>query len=291
VPFHVTAGDKNCVVLHASPDRVRSLADYPASVSIPIARKNVAGLWFLHTGGWIGGTAPFAWREIRYADGSKEVIAINDSNMSDWNYGHDDFTAEEGTTTTVAWKGACKAVPITRVYKTLWVNPHPDKEISEVVITTRDEPQSNWRFIAHLAVTAAMMPAGPANPPADQRDPKKSQVLLQEALKLLTDSKTAPAEAKLQQAVQADDQNIAAWKELANLTAKTAQPDAVTALARKWIAAMPKSYEAHNMLGQLLEKDGKFADALKEYRESLRLEWNQPPIVEAAKRVQQKVNP
>ena len=189
-PFHVTPGDKNCVVLRASPDRVRSLADYPASVSIPIAKKNVAGLWFLHTGGWIQGAAPFAWREIRYADGSMEVIPLNDSNMADWNYGHDDFTAEEGTTTTVAWKGACKAVPVTRVYKTLWVNPHPEKEIAEVVLTTRDEPQSNWRFIAHLAVTAAILPAGAnpvgsANPPAAQRDPKKSQALLQEALKLI----------------------------------------------------------------------------------------------------------
>jgi hypothetical protein len=296
-PFHVTPGDKNCVVLHASPDRVRSLADYPAGVSIPIGKKNVAGLWFLHTAGWTMGTNPFAWREIRYADGSKEVVAINDSNTADWNFGQDAFAAEEVTTTTVAWKGACKAVPVTRVYKTLWVNPHPEKEIAEVVLTTRDQPQSNWRFIAHLAVTAAILPAGanppvgPANPPVAQRDPKKSQALLQEALKLLADNKADQANAKLQQSVQADDQNIAAWKEWANLTAKTAQPDAATALSRKWIAAMPKSYEAHNMLGQLLEKDGKFPDALKEYRESLRLEWNQPPIVEAAKRVQQKVSP
>ncbi len=296
VPFHVTPGDKNCVVLRASPDRVRSLADYPASVSIPVGKKNVAGLFFLHTGGWTGGANPFAWREIRYADGSREVIALNDSNMADWNFGHDDFAAEEVTTTSVAWKGACKSVPITRVYKTLWVNPHPEKEIAEVVLTTRDQPQGNCRFIAHLAVTAAILPAGanpvgPANPPAAQRDPKKSQALLQEALKLLADNKAGEANAKLRQSVQADDQNIAAWKEWANLTAKTAQPDAAAALARKWIAAMPKSYEAHNMLGQLLEKQEKFADALKEYRESLRLEWNQPPIVEAAKRVQEKVKP
>jgi hypothetical protein len=188
VPFHVTPGEKNCIVLRANRTWVRSLADYPKSVTVPVGKKNVAGLWFLHTGGWTMGGAPYAWREIVYTDGSKDVIAINDTNLADWNFGRDDFPKEEVTTTTVAWKGACKSVPMTRVYKTLWVNPYPQKEIREVVLTERDLPDDQCRFVVHLAVTAAILPAN-AQPSAVQRDAKKSQALLQEAIALLGDNK------------------------------------------------------------------------------------------------------
>ncbi len=57
VPFHVTPGQKNCIVLRAARGNVRSLGDYPKSVTIPVGKKNVAGLWFLHTGGWTMGGA------------------------------------------------------------------------------------------------------------------------------------------------------------------------------------------------------------------------------------------
>ena len=68
VPFHVTPGAKNCVVLRVNPQWAKSLAEYPLSVTIPLHKKNVAGFWFLHTGGWTGGLIPFGRREIRYAD-------------------------------------------------------------------------------------------------------------------------------------------------------------------------------------------------------------------------------
>jgi Tfp pilus assembly protein PilF len=159
-----------------------------------------------------------------------------------------------------------------------------------VVITTRDLPEKEWRFIAHLGVTAAILPAG-QNPPAAPRDSAKSAALLQEALKFLDQKKTPEASAKLQAALDADDRNIAAWKESVALTASTADNAAVIALCRKWALAMPRSYEAHNNLGQYLEKAGNFTQALAEYQKSLTIEWNQPPIVEAVKRVQKKLNP
>jgi hypothetical protein len=43
--------------------------------------------------------------------------------------------------------------------------------------------------------------------------------------------------------------------------------------------------------GQFLERTENFAQALGEYQKSLTIEWNQPPIVEAVKRVQKKLNP
>jgi Flp pilus assembly protein TadD len=53
---------------------------------------------------------------------------------------------------------------------------------------------------------------------------------------------------------------------------------------------MPQSYQAHNTLGQFLEKKGKYADALAEYRQSLKLEWNQPPTIEAKTRMEKLLN-
>jgi hypothetical protein len=291
VPFHVTKGDKNAVVLRVDKGRVGALADYPESATIPVNLKNVGGLWFLHTGGWTPGATTYAWREIRYADGSKVTLGLNGANFADWNYGRDSFPDEEETTTTVAWKGACKMYPITRVYKTLWVNPCPDKEITDVVLTTKGLPAEECRFVAHLALTAAILPAKPA-PPVNSgaRDPKKSQALLQEALKLTQARKDAQASAMLADAVQADDRNVGAWVALTELRARTDSVEAFTALCHRWFAAMPDSYQAHNTLGQFLEKKGKYADALAEYRQSLKLEWNQPPTIEAKKRMDKLLN-
>ena len=108
VPFKVAKGDKNAIALRVCPNHVKYLANGPESVEIPVGKKNVAGLLFLHTGGWTTGLKPYGWREIHYTDGTKEVMASTTPNFADWNYGHDEFPDEEGTSTWVAWKGRCK---------------------------------------------------------------------------------------------------------------------------------------------------------------------------------------
>ena len=145
-PYKVAKGGKNAIVLKVCPDHIKYLANCPDSVEILIGKKNVAGLMFLHTGGWTNGLKPFGWRQIHYTDGTKEVMALNNTNFADWNYGHDDFPDEDGTTTWVAWKGACKNYPITRVYGTLWVNPHPEKEIAKIVSANAGLPLDERRF-------------------------------------------------------------------------------------------------------------------------------------------------
>ena len=289
VPFKVAKGDKNAVTLRVNPDFVKSLANCPETVEIPVARKNVAGLVFLHTGGWTTGLKVFGWREVYYSDGTKEVMGLNNTNFADWNYGHDQFPDEEGTTTNVAWKGACKNYPITRVYMTTWVNPHPEKEIAKIVITNKDLPVSERRFLTHLAVTVAIQgevkaSVGPA------RDAKKSQALLQDAIALKQAKKMAEAIAKLEEAIKADDQNVGAWVTLTEIHADTDGVDAFTSLCKRWFAALPKNYQAHNVLGKYLENKGKLADALAEYKKSLELEWNQPPTIESKTRVENLLN-
>jgi hypothetical protein len=288
VPYLVPAGDKNAIVLRANPGWVKSLAKYPDSVTIPVGKRRIAGLLFLHTGGWAGGPAMSGERRIEYDDGTKEVIRLSGANMADWNPGVDNFPNEEGTTTTVAWRGANTQYPVIRVYQTLWVNPHPEKTIKQVVISNADIAPNQRAFIAHFGLTAAIL-SPESTLPAAAKDPEKSRALFQEATALIEKKQTKEAAAKLQAAVEADDQNTAAWTALTDLRAETDNIDAFTALCRRWAQAMPKSYQPHNVLGKYLETKGKFAEALAEYRKSIEIEPNQPPIRDDIERLDKKL--
>ena len=172
---------------------------------------------------------------------------------------------------------------------TTWVNPHPEKEIEKIVITNKGLPVNERRFIVHLAVTVALQ--GDVNVAAGPpRDAKKSQAILQEALSLKQAKQTAAAIAKLEEAVKADDQNVGAWVTLTELHAASDGADAFTSLCRRWFAAMPGNYQAHNVLGKYLEAKGKLPEALAEYKKSLELEWNQPPAIEARTRIEKLLN-
>ncbi len=184
VPYLVPAGDKNAVVLRVNPEYVKCLAKYPDSVTIPVNKRRVAGFYFLHTGGWMGGLVPFGQRRIEYDDGTREVIQLNCTNMADWNPGMDNFPDEEGTTTAVVWKGANPMYPVIRVYHTLWVNPHPEKTVKQVVIGNAGLEPAQWRFMPHLGLTAAILPAESAAPAA-AKDPQKSRALFQQASDLI----------------------------------------------------------------------------------------------------------
>jgi len=214
--------------------------------------------------------------------------------MTDWNPGHEQFPDEEGTLTSVAWTGACKMYPVCRVYHTLWVNPHPGKTIKQVVVRNTGLNPKQWRFIPHLGLTAAILPAasgaGPAAAPIVPRDAEKSRVLAEESRRLVEAKKPAEAAEKLEAALQSDDRNTAAWMTLAGLRAETDDVAAFTALCERWLKACPENYQAYNMLGQYLEKKGRLAEALAAYRKSLQIEWNQPPTGAAVNRLEKKTN-
>jgi hypothetical protein len=256
-------------------------------VTIPVNKRRVAGLYFLHTGGWAGGATPFGERRIEYADGTKEVILLNGTNMADWNPGLDNFPDEEGTTTTVAWKGANTQYPVIRVYQTLWVNPHPEKLIKQVVISNAGLEPKQWRVIPHFGLTAAILPPESTLPAA--KDPAKSRALFAEASTLIQGKKPQEAAAKLQSALEADDQNTAAWTALTGIRAETDNIDAFTSLCRRWAQAMPRNYQPYNVLGKYLENKGKLREAIAEYKKSTDIEPNQPPIWGDIERLEKKL--
>jgi hypothetical protein len=287
IPFAVPKGDKNAIMLRVDPSKVAGLANYPDTVTIPVGKRNVAGLLFLHTGGWAFGEPAFGWREIVYADGTREKILLNGTNMADWNYGRDQFPDEEGTVTTVAWRGSNAVYAVTRVYKTLWVNPHPAKEIKEVVLTNRDLPPALWRVMPHLALTAAILTAEPAS----ARDPARSEVLRLEAEVLIAQHKGPEAVAKIGAALHADSRNVSAWRALADLQIAAGNEGELRQVCQRWMTAMPDNYVVYNVLAEFLNKKGQKAEALKLYRQSLEIEWNQPPTLQAIQRLEKETAP
>jgi hypothetical protein len=285
IPFWVPEGKANAIALKTG--CVDYLKTFPDSVTVPVGKDKVAGLYLLHTGGWTGGKASFGRREIWYSDGAKEVIGMNETDMGDWNYGHDQFPDEEYTTTTVAWRGVCQQYPQTRVYKTLWVNPHPEKKIDKIVITDAGLIPDQQRFVAHLAITLAMAPTG--GPAAIVGDPAKAKALIAEATKLIEAKDTQGALEKLDAALAADPVNTGAWEVLTRLRATTDDVRTFTGLCQRWMTADPKNYQPYNTLGAFLETKGQKEEALKLYKRSLEIEWNQPPTGEAVRRLEKEL--
>ncbi len=283
-PFDVPKGKLNAICLRTN--WIEYLKKFPDSVTVPVGKSNVAGIWLLHSGGWSGGKASFGRREIWYSDGTKQVIDMNGDNMGDWNYGHDQFPDEEYTTTTVAWKGSCKQYNVTRVYKTLWVNPHPEKTIDKIVITNAGLEPDQWRFTPHLAVTLAMLSKGGEIAAGDAA---KAKALIAEATRLLDAKDTQGAAAKLDAALAADPANAGAWQLLTSLRSKTDDPKTFTALCQKWMAADPKNPQPYNLLAAYLENKGQKEEALKLYKQSLQIEWNQPPAGESVRRLESEL--
>ena len=103
-------------------------------------------------------------------------------------------------------------------------------------------------------------------------------------------NKPAEALATLEESLKADDQNVGTWVTLTEIHSATDGVEAFTALCKRWSTALPKNYQAHNVLGRYLEKKGRLADALAEYKRSLELEWNQPPTIEAKTRIENLLN-
>ena len=283
-PFDVPKGPLSAICLRCN--YVKYLKDHgPDTVTVPVGKSGVAGIWLLHTGGWSGGKPSFGRREIWYSDGTKEVIDMNGDNMADWNFGHDQFPDEEYTTTTVAWKGTCKQYPVTRVYKTLWVNPHPAKRIDKIVITNAGMDELQWRFLPHLAITLAMSQGGAVA----GGDAAKAKALIAEATKLLGSKQEKEAQAKLEAALAADGTNTGAWALLTGLRAKSDDVKTFTALCQKWMAVGGKNPQPYNVLAAYLESKGQKEEALKLYKRSLQIEWNQPPTGEAVRRLEQEL--
>ena len=287
VPFDVPDGAKNAIVLRVRPQWVKPLGQFPESVSIPLDLANVQGLYYLHTGGWAFGVTPFGRRTVVYADGTTEETVLNGTNMADWNPGHEQFPDEETTTTTVAWTGANRQYPVIRVYKTLWVNPHPERTIARLVIDNAGLDPKQWRFMAHFGLTAAVSAKAPAKTPEPDSDASAKH--LEAALDLVRQKRGGDAAARLEKALAADATNTAAWQTLVQLRSGTATVGEYRELCGRWAKSDTGNFQPYNALGRYLEAKGLLKEALTAYRKSIEIEWNQPFISQAISRLEKRL--
>jgi tetratricopeptide (TPR) repeat protein len=217
--------------------------------------------------------------QIQYADGSKVDIQLcSDLNIRDWVGTPTMLPREKGTSSAVAWTGSCKMFAVIGVYRMTWVNPRPDAPIKAL----RFAHPSGHGVPVLMALTTIV--AADQKVAADAA--QKARELLSRALQALQSNDLKTARDLLQQALKTDATLAAAHQALGDIAERSGDEKAALEVYRAWAAAGASTPLPYNRIGQILEKQKDYKGALEAYTRSLKIEWNQPPIIEAKERVE-----
>jgi hypothetical protein len=280
VPFLIGEAPKSCIVLSSNSRPFRQ--KMPAEVTIPVGYP-VEGFYFLHDSAYGGENV--ALYQIQYADGTTTDVPLYQGvNIRDWSATPGPFLREKGTHSSVAWTGSCPMFNVVAVYKMLWVNPRPDSPVKAVRFSN---PEKKGVPIL-IALTAVV---GHSAPPA-QADAVKTQAknLMEQAGKAIAAKDDAKAQGLLKEALAFDPTLEAAHRAIADLCERRGDEDAALETYRAWAAAGAKTPHPYNRIGQILENRKDIKGALEAYTKSLKVDWNQPPIIEAKSRLEKLMN-
>jgi len=278
VPFLVGAEPRCCIVLKSDarpfPERL------PADVSIPLGFR-VEGLCFLHAATYAGNGRQAGLYRVEYADGTVyDIRLVADENIRDWISPPSLLPREKGTQSRIAWTGSTKLFPVVSVFQMLWVNPRPETAVRSVRFAN---PKRSACPI--LIALTAVVPDEKAV--TDRRAAEaRAQQLLDRGLAALNAGKDVEARDLLQKALLEDPARDAAYRALGSVCERLKDEGGVLAAYRAWIKAGAKTPLPYNRIGELLEKRNDYRGALDAYVRSLQVEWNQPPIIEARKRLE-----
>jgi Tfp pilus assembly protein PilF len=114
----------------------------------------------------------------------------------------------------------------------------------------------------------------------------RAQQLVEQGLAAFESGKDAVARDLLRKALIEDPSRAAAYQALGTVCEKQKDEDGVVATYRDWIKSGAKTPLPYNRVGEILEKRKDYRAALEAYVRSLQVEWNQPPIIEARKRLE-----
>ena len=268
--------EKSLIVL-SSKDRPGA-DKLPTEVTIPLGQK-LEGLCFLHACAYSGAGTMVGLYQIQYADGSKVDIQLcSDLNIRDWVGTPTMLPREKGTSSAVAWTGSCKMFAVIGVYRMTWVNPRPDAPIKAL----RFAHPSDHGVPVLMALTTIV--AADQKVAADAA--QKARELLSRALQALQSNDLKTARDLLQQALKTDATLAAAHQALGDIAERSGDEKAALEVYRAWAAAGASTPLPYNRIGQILEKQKDYKGALEAYTRSLKIEWNQPPIIEAKERVE-----
>ena len=258
-------------------------SDTPEEVTIPIGYP-VEALAFLHSSACAGSNTRVGVYQIQYADGTTADITLRcGENIRDWtDKSGGEFTCERGTKSYVAWTGSCKMFSPISVLQMRWVNPKPDVAVKAVRFAIGD----GSAVPVLLGLTAGV-----------KQDAKeatqnliKAQELLKQAQQAAEANKPADAKTLLKKAIALSSDFTAAHQMLADLCEKGGNEDETLDAYRQWTASNPQTPLPWNRLGQIFEKRKDYKGALEAYTRSLKVEWNQPPAIEAKVRLEKLVS-
>jgi Tfp pilus assembly protein PilF len=281
VPFVFAPGTNKCIVLRNArrpfPERL------PQGVTLPVGQA-VAGLYFLHAAAY--GGRPSAVYEIQYEDGTRNAIALMmGKNIADWVNAAAELPRERGTRSILAWTGRTPRFSRVGVYRMEWVNPHPEKTVAAVRFY---KPEKTGGVPILMALTAAV-PAGAGGVGPAAADRARAVALAVEAAAALKAGDLTRAAGLVAGALALDEGCEDAYAVRGDLADKSGREDERLAVYQDWIdtgATRPRPY---NEVGAILEKRGNLRGALDAYRQSLKVEWNQPPTIEIRSRLEQQV--
>lgn len=285
VPFEILAGDKACLVLWN--ERRTMTPGHPKSMTIPVNRK-LAGAWFLHSMAWGEGQGLENYQFVMdYDDGSHDVLkVVTGQHAKDWSEPLPHTYRPSANRAWTAFTTSCEGFPQASVFGLEWVNPAPDR----VVKSIRFEALSRLVVPILLGITLAIptevaavrAPEAGAMTPAEEsrcrslREAGRMDELAAELLGIL-----AKAPAKV------DARKLLAFV----LWESRKDYDGAEGHYLEALKYTGENADTLNQLGKLNEQRKAYGKALDYYRRSLKAEWNQPPTMDAVKRMEAAQKP
>jgi hypothetical protein len=275
VPFIIGSGAKAIVVLAS--DSKPGKDKMPWEVTIPVGQQ-VEGFCFLHSVAYTGERA--GQYQVQYADGTTAEISLKiNENIRDWtDRNTEEFPHEKGSKSYIAWTGTCKMFGQIGVYMMRWVNPRP--EVSVVAVRFSNPGRDAVPVL--LGLTAAVK----KDAKAAEAALAKAQDLFKKARDAMDANKKDDAKTLLQQAIAAWPALTAAHQALADMAEQSGNENEVLEVYRRWTSSGARTPLPWNRLGAILEKRKDYKGALEAYNQSLKVEWNQPPTIDAKARLE-----
>ena len=228
---------------------------------------------------------------VNYDDGtSEEIRVVSGINTNDWwlPTGDRDFLDEmPGIHTQVGLIAENPTFEAAGAYLMEWVNPYPQRKIASIDCVYRCPPDSATTPII-LGIAAGVKVGKEAKTENPKGDLAKAQEFTKQAEELMAKGNYDKAAELLAQAQLADPSYGRAAFILGRACRLTKKYPEATKAYRSAAGLLPDSTEVLNELAAMLETQGKKIQASAVYRQSLRVNWNQPPVMEALNRLKLK---
>ncbi len=273
-PFVIGAGTNRVVALRSK--RVTGAGELPESAEVALGFA-VEALFFLHVAAGSEDGEPVGLYTIRYEDGVEQAIRlIAGLNILDWTRPY-----QIGQ---VVWTGSNARHSLIAVTRLQWVNPRPDVAVSAVNFSNPEGRAMPVLF----ALTAAVPKGRVALTPEAAA---KGVALLGQGKAALEAEQWPEARRLLTEALKNNPALDDAYRLLADAAERAHNEDWQLEAYRLWAGNGPRLPLPWNRIGEILERRGDPAGALEAYKKSLETEWNQPPIMEARRRLETKESP